>query len=58
MGFLFAFFGFILFFVFFFSNSCDRKLLVHNRIFVGLVEKALGVLLCQINLLNYLFGKN
>jgi len=41
----------------FLSNLCDRKLLVHNRIFVGLVENAVGVLLCQVNLLNYLLGK-
>lgn len=41
----------------FFNNLCDRKLLVYNRIFVCLVEKAVGVLLCQVNLLNYLLGK-
>lgn len=41
----------------FFNNLCDRKLLVHKRIFAGLVEKPVGVLLCQVNLLNYLLGK-
>lgn len=41
----------------FFNNMCNRKLLVHSRIFVGLVKKAADVLLCQVNLLNYLFGK-
>lgn len=43
--------------VHFFSNLCDRKLLVQNRIFAGLMEKAVGELLGQVNLLNYLLGK-
>lgn len=41
----------------FFNNLCDKKLLVHNKIFASLVEKTVDVLLCQVNLLTYLLGK-
>lgn len=41
----------------FFDNLCDKKLLLHNKIFASLVEKTVDVLLCQVNLLTYLLGK-
>lgn len=33
----------VLFIYFFKNNLCDRKLLMNNMIFMGLVEKAVGV---------------